>query len=113
LPDIAWLRADGSRMDGEDWTHGSVRPLSVFLNGEGITEPGLRGEEIVDDSFLLLLNPGHEDAAIVLPDGPFGAQWQLVFDSVDGFADPTAVPVVEAESEHQLIARSLALFRRA
>jgi isoamylase len=113
LPDIAWLSADATVMDDEDWTHGSVRPLSVFLNGEGITEPGLRGEEIVDDSFLLLLNPSHEDAAITLPDAPLGQKWQLVLDTSSGFVTATDSPVVAATKAHSLVSRSLALFRRA
>jgi glycogen operon protein len=113
LPDIAWLSADATVMDEEDWTHGSVRPLSVFLNGEGITEPGLRGEEIVDDSFLLLLNPSHEDAAITLPDAPLGQKWQLVLDTSSGFVTATDSPVVAATKAHSLVSRSLALFRRA
>ena len=113
LPDIAWLSSDASEMDADDWSHDFLGPLTVFLNGDGITEPGLRGEEIVDDTFLLLLNPGHEDAMINLPDGPLGKQWQLVFDTSDGFADPTTTKAVPAESQHPLVARSLALFRRA
>ncbi|HEU0128200.1 MAG TPA: glycogen debranching protein GlgX, partial [Pseudonocardiaceae bacterium] len=81
LPDIAWLRPDGTAMDHENWSHASVRPLAVFLNGEGITESGLRGENIVDDSFLLLLNPGHEDTAMTLPAAPFAEHWQLLLDT--------------------------------
>ena len=63
LPDIAWLNVDGTQMD-HDRTGASApcSPLAVFLNGGGITEAGLRGEEIDDDSFLLMLNPSHEDA---------------------------------------------------
>jgi glycogen operon protein len=113
LPDIAWLNADATEMGEEDWTTPSVRPLLVFLNGEGITEPGLRGEEIVDDTFLLLLNPGHEDVAITLPDGLMGKQWQLVLDTATGFVDSAGAPLVAATSAHPLVARSLALFRRA
>jgi glycogen operon protein len=113
LPDIAWLSADATLMDTDDWEQDFVRPLSVFLNGEGITEPGLRGEEIVDDTFLLLLNPGQDNAAIKLPDGPLGKQWQLVFDTADGFAPEADAPVVAADTAHQLLAHSLAVFRRA
>ncbi len=112
LPDIAWLRADSTRMDEDDWTHDTMRPLAVFLNGEGITEPGLRGDEIVDDTFLLLLNPGHDDARITLPDGPLGKQWQLVLHTGAGFTDPQQAPVIAADTEHTLIARSLAVLRR-
>ncbi|MBA2699882.1 MAG: glycogen debranching protein GlgX [Nocardioidaceae bacterium] len=81
VPDIAWLRQDGTAMDGDDWQHNFLRPLAVFLNGEAITEPGKRGEEISDDSFLLLFNPTHEDAEMTMPGGPFGDNWQLILDT--------------------------------
>jgi isoamylase len=81
LPDIAWLSAEGTPMDERDWAHPVVQPLAVFLNGQGITEPGLRGEEIEDESFLLLLNPGHEDAMMTLADPTFGEKWEVVLDT--------------------------------
>jgi glycogen operon protein len=81
LPDIAWLSADGTPMDGENWQHPTVQPMAVFLNGSGITEPGLRGEDINDDSFLILFNPGHEDAMMSLPEALAGDEWELVLDT--------------------------------
>jgi glycogen operon protein len=86
LPDIAWLSAEGTPMDQQDWSHPVVQPLAVFLNGKAITEPGLRGEDIEDDSFLLLLNPGHEDAMMVVSDPAYGESWELVFDTGPGSA---------------------------
>jgi hypothetical protein len=50
---------------------------------------------------------------ITLPDGPLGKQWQLVLDTVNGFADPATTDAVSAETGHPLVARSLAVFRRA
>ncbi len=111
LPDIAWLRPDGTEMDQEDWSAGSLRPLAVFLNGHGITEPGLRGENIVDDSFLLLLNPGHEDAVITLPDGPFGEEWQPILDTGDASVTEADSKPIPAGHELMLLARSVAVLR--
>ncbi|MEJ7743242.1 MAG: hypothetical protein WKF73_12215 [Nocardioidaceae bacterium] len=53
LPDVAWLRPDGQPMGDDDWHSSSVPALAVFLNGDAITEPGPRGEDIQDDTFLL------------------------------------------------------------
>jgi glycogen operon protein len=111
LPDIAWLSADGEVMAVDDWDQASVHPLAVFLNGDGITEPGLRGEEIVDDTFLLMLNPGHEDVSMTLPDGPLGERWELVIDT--GSPDPVEDPAPEAAgAQRVLTARSIVLMRR-
>ncbi len=113
LPDIAWLSPDGTPMGADDWDQASVRPLAVFLNGDGITEPGLRGEEIVDDSFLLMLNPGHEDVAMTLPDGPFGDTWQLVLDTNHAAAVVADDEKPEAAgAERVVVARSVVVMRR-
>ncbi len=112
LPDIAWLTSDGTTMDQEDWSQDSIRPLGVFLNGEGITEPGLRGENITDDSFLLLLNPGHEDAQLTLPDGPFGKHWQELIDTAAPSAGERELELIRAGRKRTLVARSVVVLRR-
>jgi isoamylase len=111
LPDIAWLRSDGTVMDSQDWSHDSVRPLAVFLNGDGITAPGLRGEDIRDDSFLLLLNPG-DDARMTLPAARFGEHWETLLDTSEVSLLGADAPVVAAESQRQMTARSVVLLRR-
>jgi glycogen operon protein len=114
LPDIAWLRTDGSPMNAADWSSPARNELTVFLNGLGITEPDERGEPIIDDSFLLLFNPGYEDADVRIPGGAYGKAWVPVLDT----ADPDALPGVEgeplaADTQRSLTARSVVVLRRA
>ena len=54
LPDIVWLKTDGTEMLPEDWDSGFGRTIGVFLNGHGIQGQDARGRRITDDSFLLL-----------------------------------------------------------
>jgi isoamylase len=110
LPDAAWFRADGERMNDEDWG-GSPPVLGVFLNGEEIASPDSRGRQVLDESFLLLFNGFHDDCAFVLPDREFGATWSVVLD--------TARPELEASAEElpaggemDLVSRSIVLLRR-
>jgi glycogen operon protein len=108
--DIVWLRPDGTVMTQEDWETGYARSLMVFLNGEAIGEAGLRGEQIVDDSFLLLFHAGHEDIAFSLPDARLGEAWEPVLDT----ADPDVAdrdPVGPGETV-KLVARSVVVLRR-
>jgi glycogen operon protein len=49
--------------------------LGVFLNGEATATRTWRNERITDDSFLLLFNAHHEDAAFLLPAAAYGAAW--------------------------------------
>jgi pullulanase/glycogen debranching enzyme len=60
VPDIAWLRPDGSLMQPEDWESGFGRAVGVFLNGRGIRERDYRGEPIVDKHFIVLFNAGDD-----------------------------------------------------
>jgi glycogen operon protein len=114
VPDIAWLRPDGTAMADGDWFEPSAGPLTVFLNGDAITEQGPRGEEISDDSFLLLFNPSWEDADLTLPGEKHGWEWHQVLDTAhppgEEIADPAPVP---AGKQRRSTARSVAVFRRA
>ena len=107
LPDIAWLSADGTPMDGDKWQHPTVQPMTVFLNGQGITEPGLRGEDITDDSFLMLLNPGHDDAVMRLPRAPFGKEWRTLLDTSDETPRDADAPVRKSGTRRKIRAHSL------
>ncbi len=98
-------------MDADDWRHNFLRPLAVFLNGEAITEPGLRGENITDDSFLLLFNPTHKDATMTLPDGSYGASWHLVLDTAGSTDDVDSDPA-PAGKLREMSARSVVVMRR-
>ncbi|WP_433824861.1 glycogen debranching protein GlgX [Actinoplanes sp. CA-015351] len=83
LPDIAWLRRDGEIMTDEDWNTRSGMTMTVFLNGHGLPERDALGEEIKDDSFLLLFNPLDEDVAFTLPGRDYGRTWEVVANTAD------------------------------
>jgi glycogen operon protein len=107
VPDVAWLAADGTPMGEAEWTSPNADPLTVFLNGKGITEPGPRGEEIVDECFLIVFNPTHEAASVTLPDRSYGSTWNVVLDT----SDDDAAGEREAGSQHEIGARSLVVLR--
>ena len=87
LGDIAWFTPSGEHMGETDWRNGFARSVSVFLNGSAIPEPGPRGERIIDDSFLLLLNGHHEPLAFTLPGDVYGKSWDVVFDTAAGLVN--------------------------
>jgi glycogen operon protein len=87
--------------------------MAVFLNGQAITEPGLRGEQIVDDSFLLLLNAGGDGVRMRLPGEPFGQQWHPVLDTARRQRAGSSVGRPLAAGASRLItAHSVVLLRR-
>ncbi|MEW1839163.1 glycogen debranching protein GlgX [Nonomuraea angiospora] len=79
--DLVWLTPGGTEMTAGDWHIGYAKSLMVYLNGEAITEPGPRGERIVDDSFLLLINAHHENMSFTLPGEECGTGWVPVLDT--------------------------------
>ncbi|WP_419706618.1 glycogen debranching protein GlgX [Promicromonospora sp. NFX87] len=90
LGDVEWLDLTGARMDDTDWHQSYARTVAVFLNGDAISETGGRGERVVDDSFLLLLNAHSGALDFTLPPGAYGKAWTVVLDT-DGSAEPGTV----------------------
>ncbi len=111
LPDVWWFRGDGLKMTRRDW-QGGEHVLGMFLNGKEITTPGPHGEDIEDDSFLLLFNAHDEDRMFMLPRRRFGAQWALELST----ADPQALAgsiMYGARTQVDVMARSIVILKRA
>ncbi|WP_399931521.1 glycogen debranching protein GlgX [Streptomyces kanamyceticus] len=112
LSDIAWFTPAGDEMEDSDWNASHMRALTVFMNGNAISEPGPRGERISDDSFLLLFNASPEPLEFVVPVN-HGRQWQVVVDTACAEGVPEgAGPKVRAGDRLTLTDRSLTVLRR-
>jgi glycogen operon protein len=112
IEDIGWFTPAGEWMTDEDWDSGFAKSVSVFLNGEGIREPDLRGERIVDDSFFLLFNGHHEPIDFCLPDLGAGERWEVAIDTAAPMlvdADPRTVKTGETVDVE---ARSVLVLKR-
>jgi glycogen operon protein len=81
LRDIVWLTPAGREMTDGDWQTDYARSLAVFLNGHAITAPGPRGEAVLDDDFLLLVNAYGGPVTFMLPDARFAAVWEILVDT--------------------------------
>jgi glycogen operon protein len=109
LDDIGWFRPDGSPMTADDWRVGYARSLGVFLNGHGIGAPGPKGEQVTDDSFLLLANAGNEPITFVVPAGLGGSCWRVELDTAT--AD-NRDREVETHDDWEVAAWSVVLLQR-
>jgi isoamylase len=81
LGDLVWFTPKGTEMQNGDWGRDDARAIAVFVNGDAISEPDLRGEPVVDDSFLILLNSNHEPLDFLLPAEEYGENWTVVVDT--------------------------------
>jgi isoamylase len=110
LPDVWWFRPDGRKMARRDWGS-SPGVIGMFLNGREIVEPGPHGEDVEDDSFLLLVNAGHEDVTFTVPNRRFGWLWSLELTTVDPGLEAGSAEYA-ARDQLTVTSRSLTLLKR-
>ena len=110
VKDLTWFRPDGKEMTDEDWGNPFARCLGLRLAGDAIDEVDERGNHIIDDTLLMLLNAHHEPIPFVIPAHRARVRWELLLDT----QDPTGIrqqrPLRGGET-YALEARSLALLR--
>ncbi len=112
LGDIAWFTPAGEEMTDEDWEAGFAKSLTVFLNGDAITEPDRRGQRIRDDSFLLLLHASEKDLGFVVPPAMYGEEWERVFDTAAPESAGDEDAVAKPGDVIAMVSRSVQLLRR-
>ncbi|HXH82571.1 MAG TPA: glycogen debranching protein GlgX, partial [Candidatus Tectomicrobia bacterium] len=81
VKDLTWVRPDGHEMTPEDWTNADTRCFGLRVAGDAIEEVDARGERIVDDTFLILLNAFWEPVPFVLPAHHRGVRWEPIVDT--------------------------------
>ncbi|MBO0828512.1 MAG: glycogen debranching protein GlgX [Streptosporangiales bacterium] len=111
LRDISWFTAGGQEMTDHDWNDGFSQTLSMFLNGEALTEPDAYGEQVRDDSFLLMFNAYSEDLTFTLPNATFGETWEVEVDTAT--TGSTYRPTAKAGQQIDVAARSMIVLRRS
>lgn len=113
LSDISWFTPEGEEMIQGDWQATDAKAMTVFLNGQAISEPGPRGERISDDSFLLMFNASAEELEFAVP-ASHGSQWRIVMDtSRPEGVPPGDGPKVDAGERVTMIGRSLTVLMRS
>ena len=95
-------------MGNEDWER--ARAVAIFLNGRGIPDRDALGQQITDDSFLLLVNPHHHQTTFTLPDERYGRGWEIALDTADpllaGHRQPRPNGRLRAPARSMLVLRS-------
>jgi glycogen operon protein len=79
ISELMWFRPDGMQMEEEDWGNAQAKAIAVLLAGDGIKEKGPKGQPLIDDSFLMLLNAHYESVRFLVP---FAHKpWRVAFDT--------------------------------
>jgi len=112
VKDLTWYGPDGHEMTDAQWHAQGVHTIGVRLAGDAIEERGPRGERIVDDTLLLVLNADEETIDFRLPEGARNG-WLLVVDTSLRELLPTDDgPRHEGGNAYSLAARSVVLLRQ-
>jgi len=108
VKDVAWFSPDGREMTDEAWNADFVRSLGMLLSGSAIEEVDERGEPVLGDTLLVLLNGHHDRIPFVLPPLVADQLWFRVFDTVDpSLPDKSFRPGMR----YQLQGRSVAVLK--
>ena len=82
VKDLTWFAPDGTEMTDEEWQAPGVKTLAVQFAGDAIDDRGPRGEPIIDDTLLVILNADDRPVAFTLPNHEVARRWETVFDTV-------------------------------
>jgi glycogen operon protein len=108
IKDISWLEPSGEEMTDDAWNAGFVKCMGMRLAGDLIGDVDDRGEPIVGDTLLLLLNGHHEPIPFTLPALKQGHRWELLLDTREAV---TEAALFGSGAQFDLQGRSLAVFR--
>jgi isoamylase len=108
IQDISWFDASGQEMTEETWNAGYVHCLGVRLAGNPIGDVNERGEPVVGDTILLLLNAHHEDIPCTLPATPEEQPWERLLDTTEPQGEPLQYSSGE---QYKLHGRSMVVLR--
>jgi glycogen operon protein len=111
VKDLTWIRPDGREMTQADWENGLTRCFALRLAGDAIPEVDDRGERIVDDTLLVLVNAHWEPVSFVLPAHKSGVRWRPFVDTREAAGRLPARASLKGGQSYDLEARSIAIFR--
>jgi isoamylase len=108
VKDLTWFEPNGREMTDQAWEASAVRTLMVRLAGDSIDEVDRRGERLVDDTFLLLLNAHPHAITFTLPTDHQELRWERIVDTGDVQWGRSATP---RANRYRLRGRSMAVLR--
>ena len=94
--DVAWFNTDGKQFDDGDWSQPWNKSLGLLLNGKTLNVADDEGDEVKDDTFLMLINAAPDGVEFILPQPLNGTPWKLVM-KTENIDDPFAGGQLDAK----------------
>jgi glycogen operon protein len=108
IADITWFEPSGRPMGEEAWNAGFNQCFGFHLAGDLIGDVDERGQPVMGDSILILMNAYHEAIPFKLPVRVKGQRWQRLVDTADPKAEKQWV---SASKRYDLKGRSIVVLR--
>jgi len=108
IGDITWFEPSGKPMGEEAWQAGFNQCFGFHLAGDLIGDVDERGQPVIGDSILILMNAYHEAIPFRLPVRVKGQRWQRLIDTADPKAERQWL---SASKRYNLKGRSIVVLR--
>jgi glycogen operon protein len=83
IKDLSWFEPSGQEMSDDAWNAGFVKCLGMRLAGDVIGDVDEKGEPIVGETILVLLNAHHEAIPFTLPATRAEHHWESLLDTAE------------------------------
>ncbi|MGA1875683.1 MAG: glycogen debranching enzyme GlgX, partial [bacterium] len=110
LREIEWYRPDGREMTGKEWNDPNLHGLMILLAGDAISEQDERGNLIIDDTLLIIMN-ADERKTFLLPTFRQEGQWELIMHTKTSSGKELCCFTYRPGDPYEMEEFSLALFR--
>lgn len=108
IRDLAWYLPDGKELTLEDWENNRLKAFGLIMAFDDPTENNEK--PIMDNSFIILLNPSSETIEFVIPENNISEYWEVIIDtSSDTSILHTAI--FEINQPYNMTDRSLVLLK--
>jgi glycogen operon protein len=107
VKDIYWLDPSGREMTDDAWNAPFVRSLGVLMVGDALNEVDERGQAVIGDTLLILLNAHSEAVPFTLPLVDDHQSWLRQIDTIDAL---TPEKRCTGGSKYPLQGHTLAVF---
>src|SRR5918996_309451 len=111
VKDLTWITPAGDEMTDEEWRAPGIKTLGLQLAGDAIDDLGPRGERIVDDTLLIILNADERPIGFVLPDHGVTRRWEVMLDTAHS-APTAAHGQLDGGALYRVTERSVVVLRR-
>jgi glycogen operon protein len=100
-------------MTDDEWQNDFASCLGLFLAGDALEEQDEKGQPILDDNFLLLVNGHYEPISFTIPDMVKVKSWRIMLDTAKPDGKGKGKYIWAAKDSYPLLEHSLVLLRES